>query len=43
MSYTESKKKLDAIHREYSCKGDVIFRTSAILEIKSGLIAASKM
>jgi hypothetical protein len=28
MSYTESKKKLDAIRQEYGCKGDVIFKTA---------------
>lgn len=36
MSYTESKKKLDAIHREYSCKGDVIFRTSIQYIVEHG-------
>jgi hypothetical protein len=28
MSYTESKKKLDAIRQEYGCKGELIFRTA---------------
>lgn len=28
MSYTESKKKLDAIRQKYGCKGEVLFRTS---------------
>ena len=28
MSYAESKKKIDAIRREYGCKGDIIFRTA---------------
>jgi hypothetical protein len=28
MSYAESKNKLDAIRREYGCKGDIIFRTA---------------
>lgn len=36
MSYAESKKKLDAIHREYSCKGDVIFRTSIQYIVEHG-------
>ena len=36
MSYTESKKKLDAIHREYSCKGDVIFRTAIQYIVEHG-------
>ena len=28
MSYTESKKQLDAIRQEYGCKGEVLFRTA---------------
>ena len=36
MSYAESKKKLDTIHREYSCKGDVIFRTSIQYIVEHG-------
>lgn len=28
MSYTDSKNKIDAIRREYGCKGDLIFRTA---------------
>ena len=36
MSYAESKKKLDAIHREYSCKGDIIFRTSIQYIVEHG-------
>ena len=28
MSYTESKKQLDAIRQKYGCKGEVIFRTA---------------
>ena len=36
MSYTESKKKLDAIHREYSCKGDIIFRTAIQYIVEHG-------
>ena len=28
MSYTESKKQLDAIRQKYGCKGDIIFKTA---------------
>lgn len=28
MSYTEAKKKIDAIRQEYGCKGELIFRTA---------------
>lgn len=27
-NYTESKQKIDAIRREYGCKGDLIVRTA---------------
>ena len=35
-TYTESKKKIDAIRREYSCKGDVIFRTAIQMIVENG-------
>lgn len=36
MSYTESKKKLDAIQQEYGCKGDIIFRTAIQYIVEHG-------
>lgn len=36
MSYTESKKKLDEIRQEYSCKGDIIFRTAIQYVVEFG-------
>lgn len=35
-SYTESKKKLDAIRDKYGCKGEVIFRTAIQYVIEHG-------
>lgn len=36
MSYTESKKKIDAIRQEYGCKGDIIFRTAIQYVVEFG-------
>ena len=36
MNYAESKKKLDVIRREYSCAGDIIFRTAIQLVMERG-------
>ena len=36
MSYIESKKKLDEIRQEYSCKGDIIFRTAIQYVVEFG-------
>ena len=36
MSYTESKKKIDAIRQEYGCKGDIIFRTAIQYIVEHG-------
>lgn len=36
MSYTDSKNKIDAIRREYGCKGDLIFRTAIQYIVEHG-------
>ena len=36
MSYTESKKKIDAIRQEYGCKGEIIFRTAIQYVVEYG-------
>ena len=36
MSYTESKKKLDAIRQKYGCKGEIIFRTAIQMLVDTG-------
>ena len=36
MTYTESKKKLDNIREEYSCKGEIIFRSALPLVVEVG-------
>ena len=35
-NYAESKQKLDAIRREYGCKGEIIFRTAIQLVMERG-------
>ena len=35
-NYVENKKKLDAIRSEYTCKGDVIFKTAVQFTIEVG-------
>lgn len=36
MSYMENKKKLDKIRQEYSCKGEVLFRTAIQMLMECG-------